>query len=329
MLGPFRWQRLDRMGESGASRLNRDTRNPVMMQLLETLRNVPPNRNAANLVALVSITGVVMMLAKCRHLRGTTLLAPCFWSALSLVAIAACELALGWSGEPDSIWIEPLRFGSAVTTYCPIMATLGARRPQHQAWQMIVLSLWIILAMPAAECIMYQRGGALNVRGIRAVLLMVLGVVGLLNALPTRFWMSALLMTAGQVCLVSGYLPFLHYSLGTTGVIVGVGLLVAAVGLVVAGIPSRPPVLRPEDRVWLDFRDMFGVVWGMRVAERINASSSAYGWNIFLGWRGFRALGNQDAELNISDEVERALHKSLRSLLRRFVSPEWISMRLD
>ena len=43
---------------------------------------------------------------------------------------------------------SPLDFAAAMIVFCPAMALLGAKRPQDKPWQLIVLSLWGILALP-------------------------------------------------------------------------------------------------------------------------------------------------------------------------------------
>ncbi len=81
---------------------------------------------------------------------------------------------------------------------------------------------------------------------------------------------------------------------------------------------------RGLDRVWLDFRDAFGAVWGLRVMERMNASAAMLGWPVTLSWQGF--LANEPGAGNV--ETPQIVEDSLRTLLRRFVSPAWIDERL-
>ena len=78
------------------------------------------------------------------------------------------------------------------------------------------------------------------------------------------------------------------------------------------------------DRAWLDFRDAFEAVWGLRVCERINASATMYDWPVTLAWRGFRSRAGGPA----SESIPQAVEESLRTLLRRFVDPPWLDARL-
>jgi hypothetical protein len=92
--------------------------------------------------------------------------------------------------------------------------------------------------------------------------------------------------------------------------------------------------------VWLDFRDAFGVVWALRVADRFNATAQICGWPVRLGWHGLnvdRGLGeaNQSAQSDanstspaaLAGEIGQQMQSTLATLLRRFVSPEWIEQR--
>ena len=83
-------------------------------------------------------------------------------------------------------------------------------------------------------------------------------------------------------------------------------------------LPRRRGARQPLDRLWLDFRDLVGTLWALRVAERINTASAQCGWSARLGWHGWTLDGPPPA----------AMERSLRMLLRRFVSPQWIDQRL-
>ncbi len=299
----------------------------TMTDFLGRLASLQPGGTSAACSAILGGVGLIVMFARRQRLRGTTLVAPWYWALFSLLAVASCEALAGSVDSSGRDWINPLRWGAAATTFCPSMARLGAKRPQDRAWQLIVLSLWIILALPAWEGLVVGSG-QVHVSGVRAGFLVVLIAVSLLDALPTRYWLSALLAAAGQLCLVGRYLPIVALSGGTAAAICGLGLIVAAMSLTVAGLPLGRAPARWEDRVWLDFRDAFGALWALRVAQRVNTSASMYGWNIFLGWNGLRVAGGPKGSVVIAPHVERALHQSLRAVLRRFVSAEWIDLRL-
>jgi len=110
------------------------------------------------------------------------------------------------------------------------------------------------------------------------------------------------------------------------------------------------------NHVWIDFRDLYGVVWAMRVGQQINTYSAMYGWHISLQWSGLRRIGPEESgpeesgaknsgaketldvattsadpadESQMSEQTAVALRKSLRITLRRFVPAEWIAERLE
>ena len=78
------------------------------------------------------------------------------------------------------------------------------------------------------------------------------------------------------------------------------------------------------DRVWLDFRGAYGLVWSLRVAERMNTSAAMYEWPVRLGWQGFCNREPSAGPVVVPEAVE----ESLRTLLRRFVSADWIDARI-
>jgi hypothetical protein len=88
--------------------------------------------------------------ATCRKLRGTTLVGSQVWLGTCLVAVAAVDIWQTLAVErANASAAEPLRFFAATLTFCPLMALMGAKRPQDRAWHFIVLSLWVVLALPA------------------------------------------------------------------------------------------------------------------------------------------------------------------------------------
>ena len=85
-------------------------------------------------------------------------------------------------------------------------------------------------------------------------------------------------------------------------------------------------------QVWSEFRDWFGVVWSLRVMERMNASSQMYRWPVTLEWAGFVWRSSDEsptAQRELSAREREAIELALRTLLRRFVSAEWIEDRLS
>ncbi|MGY8768108.1 MAG: hypothetical protein ACKVH8_06730 [Pirellulales bacterium] len=275
------------------------------------------------------IAGCCLLLYRKHCLTGTTLVAPWYWVLSSWTTICLCEVVIGaCTSQEYSLPVGQLRFLAAITTFCPQMAQMGAKRPQDTSWQWIVLSLWVILAMPVGEHWFSNQFTQLDIGGARSWFLLILIVVGLLNNGPTRFSITAWLLGLSQLILLSEYLPGLQTSFGTTGAMASLALLLTAMVLVILDWPSKRAVNRHEDRAWLDFRDSFGAFWAVRIAQRINDSASRYNWGLWLSWTGFTQVELIGLKEGINSEVNRALRQSMRSLLRRFVSEAWMNDRL-
>jgi hypothetical protein len=282
--------------------------------------------NPGTILAALAI-GAVLLWAR-RPLRGTTLMAPWYWAAVSLVLLAGVELLLACEPRASqTAWLPALRYLSAIGTFGPIMATLGAKRPQDGPWQFIVLSLLVVLAMPSAQAILSRAGGRIELHGAWSGFVCVLVGVGLCNYLPTRFSVASILFALAQVCLLAPFIPWLRTPSVEFQPLLGTALFaVAAIAALLA--PRRYPAgAKPIERLWIDFRNAFGSVWGLRVAERINASSKMYGWNLHLSWSGF--ITTAEPATGASPETDAAVVAALKTLLRRFVSPEWIDQRLS
>lgn len=272
-----------------------------------------------------AVAGAGCLFRRYRPLRGSTLTAPLGWGVFSLLVLGLGELFLGVGGQTVAP-ASHVRYLTAVSTMCPLMAVLGAKRPQDRGWQFVVVTLAAVLAFPCLVALSFRSDTPLRLDAIWQWCLAILLGMGLLNNLPTRYGPSALLAVAGQVLLLWGQLPLLDDVLPglashTGGRLAGIGMLTAAAA---AWSWEWPRPQRPAagiDRLWLDFRDGFGAVWALRVLGRFNASAEMYGWQVELQWRGLS--GDPP-----SAEVEAAMRKALSGLLRRFVPPEWIAERL-
>jgi hypothetical protein len=80
------------------------------------------------------------------------------------------------------------------------------------------------------------------------------------------------------------------------------------------------------NRLWTDFRNLFGIVWALRIAERVNAQAAKEGWGVRLGMRGF--IDARSGERVEPPQEDPQIDHTLRWLLRRFVDDEWIDSRL-
>jgi hypothetical protein len=82
-----------------------------------------------------------------------------------------------------------------------------------------------------------------------------------------------------------------------------------------ASIRGGKPASSAFDRLWLDFRNRFGFVWGQRLREQFNRSAANARWPVVLRWQGLRLLpGTPPLEM----PVQKLMLITLRALLKRF-----------
>ncbi|HMC10425.1 MAG TPA: hypothetical protein VKH44_04010, partial [Pirellulaceae bacterium] len=280
-------------------------------------------------VIIALLSGFAVLLSGRRAIRQTTLVAAWWWTLLALIAWSGVELAAALWGEGSGEGLlGPLRWAAMTLSSCPIVAVLGAKRPQQKAWNFVVLSLWAIVALPAAENFFLHRGQKLEMGDARGWFLWILILLGPINFIPTRHWLVSLVLAAGQVGAFSSHLALLRRPMVPQPELVG--LLLAGAALVVAWLSSRRATVAANsyDRLWIDFRDTFGLLWGLRVQERVNAAARQNGWDLELTWSGFRQRVSDDPLAEIDPAIESVLRTTFRGLLRRFVSSEWIAERL-
>ncbi|HEX6963971.1 MAG TPA: hypothetical protein VF175_19040, partial [Lacipirellula sp.] len=250
-------------------------------------------------------------------------------SALTLGAVEIA--ALQNLGDSDSLAISLWRYAAAVSTFCPLMAVLGAKRPQDRGWQWVVLSLWVILLVPALQAVAARTGERLELAGAWRMLLWALIAMGLLNYLATRFALPAILTSVGQTLLLAPYL--LGGTMAPQWRAFGT-LLILIAGCIAMVIARRrdshvaatgtdiDPLHKFNDR-WFRLRDGWGAFWGLRILQRINQAAELSGWPVRLEWaRGFVAASAAATERGGREIVAQPtlahIEQTLDSLLRRF-----------
>jgi hypothetical protein len=196
------------------------------------------------------------------------------------------------------------RYVALCLTACAGIAVLGARRPTAAAWNFVVVGLLAVLLLPVAEGFGTPRLNAVYLCFLGATLL-----VGLLNYLPTP--LATGVVSLGVVCaleiaaLAKAEFPE-WFMLG------GRCLLALAPWLVLARLQWRGQAGTEFDRLWLSFRDQYGVVWGLRTREQFNRAAANAGWPITLTWHGLQPTC-EGAELDAPVVLE-----TLQVLLKRF-----------
>lgn len=280
---------------------------------------------------LVALVGLLPLLRKRGELAGTTLMAVWCWSGGSLLAVA---LAAAWAtgSSVSELMRVRLLYAAAATTFCPLMALLGARRPQHRAWQLVVVTLLVVLLLPAGEAFLYEPRSRFLLHPAWGWFLWLLIGFGLVNRLGTRHWPSGASWALGQMLLLGNQLPIVSQRL--TMPLPLAGLLALAVGAALWGLDLPRRARRPSgwSGVWLDFRDGFGTLWALRLRERFNAAAELAPWDVRLHWHGLAKATDRSHDTARGDLAAGSLaagaQTSLMGFLRRFVSQQWINQRL-
>ncbi len=275
----------------------------------------------------LAVIGLALIGLALRRTRGSTLQAPLAWAATSMIGIVVVETGLAILNIADSAGAAQLRLAAGSTALLPAVALFGAKRPQNGAWQFVVFSCWVLLAMPAGQAWLMRPDYPPAAHPLWIAMVLVIVAAGAVNYLPTKFWPTALLWSAGQIAALWESMPWSEPGASLTPAIV-VGLFTAAA--VIAALLSHrchPSDDSRLDELWIDFRNQFGVVWALRVAERVNASLKSPGQDAVLTWHGFTTSHGgttTTATALASSEAET----TLCAILRRFVSAEWIDARL-
>jgi hypothetical protein len=149
-------------------------------------------------------------------------------------------------------------------------------------------------------------------------------VAGVTNFLPTRYGPAA---TVVGLALTLEYLGLTHtdWTDRSRALVWQWVAWLLALGIWVADWCASKPVAGGTDfeRLWLWFRDHWGVVWAIRIEDRFNRSAESSGWLTRLTWFGVTQVESSPkaASSTPPDQAEAML----RGLIRRFADPD----RLD
>jgi hypothetical protein len=244
-------------------------------------------------------------------------------ASVALAAEVACR-AGGWLADPAAQ--SAARLAVAAVAVCPAMSLLGAKRPQHGVWQLIVATLGFVLAMPALSAALVRPGSLPHLHMLERCFLPVLVGVGWLNFIATRRGLAASLVAAGQLGLIWQFLPGASPERpppalfdAACSVAIAAGA-VLAVGQSIRGRARRGAagLAAAVDPAFLAVRETLGAAWTLRICERFNSIAATRDWPCRLRFAGTE--GNLTA-----GPWERDAVRCIRSILRRFVSPDWIA----
>ncbi|MEO8494337.1 MAG: hypothetical protein ABI614_04655 [Planctomycetota bacterium] len=284
-------------------------------------------------VLVLTVAACSLLFRGRQFVKGTTLVGPWWWMQGSLFVMGSTQLVVVFansgSAEEPASWETAVLFAAAASSFCPLMSLLGAKRPQDRGWHFVVLSLWAILVLPVAESLVLRHGQMPDVRGARSWFMLILIGLGIINSLPTRFWFPAILYGGGQLLMLANSLPFVREVVDTSPTIIGFSCCALSSIVATQFADCKRKSRGSLDSVWRDFRDAFGLLWGLRVAEQINIAARSSNWPLTLRWRGFVDDQGQTLEFSsLPTESRKPLRHVVDNQLRRFVSPEWIAARM-
>jgi len=254
---------------------------------------------------LILASGIYPLAIAWRANRATTLRHALGWL---YAACVAWGLAFLWADLYPGNAANLVRYVAPCLTSCAAVAVLGARRPGVAAWNFVVLAQLTVLLLPAAEGL-----GEVRLDPLRLVFLVTTLALGVLNYLPTR--QAAAMIAGGIGCGVEIALlqsaregaPQLERA-----AVFSRCLLAASPWLALITTYTMQPPSSPFARLWIGFRDRFGLVWGQRVREQFNRVAVHAGWPVVLRWRGLHG-----AEM-VAEKEQGAMLAALRALLKRF-----------
>jgi hypothetical protein len=267
--------------------------------------------------------------------RGSTAVPAAWWAVAACLALAADAAAQAAGAAPTPVAAARIRLGVAALAVCPAMSLLGAKRPQHGVWQLIVATLAVVVALPALSAWLVRPGSLPDVHVLGRGFLLVLTLVGWLNFVATTHGPAATAIAAGQLAILRPFLPGVatEAALPQPGLdAVGAGLVAAGALATLVGRASRSsPRAQPAadsaariaariDPPFLALRDTLGAAWALRIAERFDAVAAERGWPCRLRFAGLDA-GGDPADGSWHRDALRAFN----ALLHRFVDDAWLA----
>lgn len=283
-----------------------------MMQILQILMIVLP-------LVLLVLSGAAF--------RRTTLLSAWMWALAASTAFAMTAtcyvLDMASAAASAAAW-----YAVAVLGLCPLIAVLGARRPGAAAWNwFVVLPLIAVLLWPLATALLKTPAESARIDlppflGFLLALAMACG-----NYLGTRFWLPTALYAVGEFLLAAPVTEWENDALGSPPVrLAAFGCWAGAVAIAWLIGRRSPPVRNRFDQIWLAFRNAYGIVWAVRVLQRVNERAQQEDWAARLHSSGF--AWDPDADSERRAQTEQRIEHTLRWLLRRFVDDVWLDEAL-
>ncbi len=291
---------------------------------------------ATALLKLVCLAGAILLttriVARAKvALRHTTLRSALVWASVALVAWASTAvLDLGLRAVSSEV-ADHMWYGSVVLALCPAMAVLGSRRPGTRVWSWFIqVPMLFVLGWPVISLLLQAsewHGLELETPQLLAYLLVL--TMGAGNYCGTRFTLSVMCYAIACASIAISSSTLRPAWLANRDAVRVVATALMFFGLWTASRSrSQPADVDRFDRIWLEFLDTFGVVWGRRIQDRVNYMAQTERWTTRLDLHGF-VWDDANTATESREATERRMEHTFRWLLRRFVDPPWIDQRLQ
>lgn len=290
------------------------------------------SENASVLISTVLLVLTLWQLGKLRKTSQATTSEPARWWAIAALMAFIFSILGRWSVvEADLRTSSALSYFAAVMLLTPLIAILGARRPGVRAWPwFVVLPLVLVLQWPSVSQLMSGRSDlAVEVPTPTAIGFLLVLVMGAGNYFGTLNTLAAVLGGTGIVVMLARSANWFDPATHWPEPLAATLFLLAAVRVRRRFRPSAKAALQPEvhdaNRLWIDFRDLFGIVWARRVVDRVNQFAQRESWDNQLTLDGFVAKSaSPNVTAPLAVEVPDRAVEVLCWVLRRFVDPPFV-----
>jgi hypothetical protein len=305
-------------------RLQREAAISLLLILSALMVGLLPDQ-APGVLALVLSSTAWPWHGAWRSTRGTALRPALIWLAVALVlSIIAQFAALGEPMGTGRPWAGRLTYLAVLATLAALGSVLNARSPGGTVWAGLMVLLVVVLLIPWLEGpwrLRRAQGLAqLQLDAPWTIFYGLLALVGVTNYLPTRFGIAAGWLALGFFLEYLG-LTRGDWPAGRRALLWSSASWTLAASLWTARFQAeRGPAARAQlERLWFWFRDLWGVVWALRIQERFNRTAELKAWPVRLGWFGLEPVDRPatDPLPAVHPEAEAAF----RGLIRRFAQP--------
>jgi len=287
------------------------------------------------LLSALALTSCVLLIYSVVRIRrlvvGLTLIYSWAWAvAASIAVLIATVLSSGLFSVPAG-WQSLGQLFAVTMLLTPAVATLGARKPGAGPWQgFVVTPLILVLLWPGVSQFISSRARApldLSVPAFAGIIIVLMMSAG--TSLGTGMTSPFLMYVAGVVLAIlpstgwvsaDSILPLLTPPLLMCGTWLGTQAISKRYAMIAAADTKNELV----DQTWRLFQDLYGLVWALRVQDRVNQFALREHWGVRLTLDGFRS---QEGDVASDEDLQKS-RDALRWVLGRFADEQWVASRL-